>query len=86
MAKYRYDVDKITRLIDVHKSFPGGLKTVDTDDSLKDVYLREAENISLSEFNFVEKRYGLHQNGDHTHLGAALKMLHLNYKVILNIM
>jgi hypothetical protein len=70
MAKYRYDVDKITRLIDVHKSFPGGLKTVDTDDSLKDVYLREAENISLSEFNFVEKRYGLHKNAEHAPWGS----------------
>jgi hypothetical protein len=61
MARFNYDVDKITRYIDVHKQFQGGLKTVDTDDSLRDVYLREAENVSLSEFNFVEKRYGLHK-------------------------
>jgi hypothetical protein len=60
MARFIYDVDKTTRYIDIHKQFQGGLKTVDTDDSLKDIYLREAENISLSEFNFLEKRYGLH--------------------------
>jgi hypothetical protein len=60
MARFIYDVDKITRYIDIHKQFNGGLKTVDTDDALKDIYLREAENVSLSEFNFLEKRYGLH--------------------------
>jgi hypothetical protein len=65
MARYQYDVNKITRYIDVHKQFQGGLKTVDTDDALKDVYLREAENVSLSEFNFIEKRYGLHKNAEH---------------------
>ena len=61
MSRFVYDVDKLTRYIDIHKQFQGGLKTVDTDDALKDVYLREAENISLSEFNFIEKRYGLHK-------------------------
>jgi hypothetical protein len=65
MARYNYDVNKITRYIDIHKQFGGGLKTVDTDDSLKDFYLREAENVSLSEFNFIEKRYGLHKNAEH---------------------
>jgi hypothetical protein len=65
MARFIYDVDKTTRYIDIHKQFGGGLKTVDTDDSLKDVYLREAENISLSEFNFIEKRYGLHKLEEH---------------------
>jgi hypothetical protein len=60
MARFIYDVDKTTRYIDIHKQFQGGLKTVDTDDSIKDIYLREAENVSLSEFNFLEKRYGLH--------------------------
>jgi hypothetical protein len=55
MARFNYDVDKITRYIDIHKQFQGGLKTVDTDDALRDVYLREAENVSLSEFNFIEK-------------------------------
>jgi hypothetical protein len=60
MARFIYDVDKTTRYIDIHKQFSGGLKTVDTDDALKDIYLREAENVSLSEFNFLEKRYGLH--------------------------
>jgi hypothetical protein len=65
MARFIYDVDKITRYIDIHKQFQGGLKTVDTDDALKDVYLREAENVSLSEFNFLEKRYGLHKLKEH---------------------
>jgi hypothetical protein len=63
-SRYQYDVNKITRYIDIHKQFQGGLKTVDTDESLRDIYLREAQNVSLSEFNFIEKRYGLHQNGD----------------------
>lgn len=63
-SRYQYDVNKVTRYIDIHKQFQGGLKTVDTDDALKDVYLREAQNISISEFNFIEKRYGLHQLGD----------------------
>jgi len=63
--RYNYDVNKLIRYIDVHKQFQGGLKTVDTDDALKDVYLREAENISLSEFNFIEKRYGLHKLLEH---------------------
>ena len=65
MARFIYDVDKTTRYIDIHKQFGGGLKTVDTDDSLRDIYLREAENISLSEFNFIEKRYGLHKLEEH---------------------
>jgi len=58
MARYAYDVNTTTRLIDVHKQFSGGLKTVDTDDSLGAVFLRQAENVSLSEFGFIEKRYG----------------------------
>ena len=65
MSRFIYDVDKVTRYIDIHKQFAGGLKTVDTDDSLRDVYLREAENVSLSEFNFIEKRYGLHKLLEH---------------------
>ena len=65
MARYLYDVNTLQRYIDVHKQFQGGLKTVDTDDSLKDVYLREAENVSLSEFNFIEKRYGTHKLEEH---------------------
>ena len=43
------------------KQFNGGLKTVDTDDALGSVYLRQAENVSLSEFGFIEKRYGTFQ-------------------------
>lgn len=58
MAKFAYDVNTRRRLIDVHKQFRGGLKTVDTDDSLGAVFLRQAENVSLSEFGFIEKRYG----------------------------
>jgi hypothetical protein len=65
MARYLYDVNTLQRYIDVHKQFQGGLKTVDTDDSLKDIYLREAENVSLSEFNFIEKRYGTHKLAEH---------------------
>jgi hypothetical protein len=62
MARYAYDVNTTTRLIDVHKQFQGGLKTVDTDDSLGAVFLREAQNVSLSEFGFLEKRYGTYEN------------------------
>jgi len=58
MARYSYDVNTRTRLIDVYKQFNRGLKTVDTDDSLGSVFLRQAENVSLSEFGFIEKRYG----------------------------
>jgi hypothetical protein len=65
MARYLYDVNTLQRYIDVHKQFQGGLKTVDTDDALKDIYLREAENVSLSEFNFIEKRYGTHKLAEH---------------------
>ena len=58
MAKFAYDVNTTRRYIDIHKQFNGGLKTVDTDDSLGSVFLRQAENVSLSEFGFIEKRYG----------------------------
>jgi len=58
MARFRYDVNTQTKLLDVHKQFQGGLKTVDTDDSLKTLFLRQAENLELSEFGFLEKRYG----------------------------
>lgn len=58
MARYAYDVDSRTKLLDTHKQFSGGLKTVDTDDSLKTVYMRDMQNISLSEYGFLEKRYG----------------------------
>ena len=58
MARFAYDVNTRTRLIDIYKQFNGGLKTVDTDDALGSVYLRQAENVSLSEFGFIEKRYG----------------------------
>lgn len=45
--------------METHKQFQGGLKTVDTDDSLDSFYLRDAENVSLSEFGYLERRYGL---------------------------
>jgi len=59
MARQYYNVNTQTKLIDTHKQFNGGLKTVDTDDALQDFYLRQAENVSISEFGFLEKRYGL---------------------------
>jgi hypothetical protein len=42
----------------------GGLKTVDTDDALRAVYLRELKNLSLSEFGFIEKRYGIYKSDE----------------------
>jgi hypothetical protein len=62
MARYAYDVNTTQRYIDVHKQFQGGLKTVDTDDALGAVFLRQAENVSVSEFGFIEKRYGTYEN------------------------
>lgn len=59
MAKMRYDVDQTTKILDINKQFTGGLKTVDTDDSLGTVFLRDVENVSLSEYGFIERRYGL---------------------------
>ena len=59
MARQYFNVNTQTKLIDTHKQFNGGLKTVDTDDALQDFYLRQAENVSISEFGFLEKRYGL---------------------------
>jgi hypothetical protein len=60
MSKRRqtYNLDRQTKLLDIHKQFMGGLKTIDTDDSLGSVYLRDMNNLSLSEFGFLEKRYG----------------------------
>jgi hypothetical protein len=58
MARYAYDINQQTKIIDVQKQFPGGLKTVDTDDALGKVYLRETDNVSLSEYSFLEKRHG----------------------------
>ena len=54
-----YNVNTQVKLIDLYGQFNGGLKTVDTDDSLKTFFLRQAENVSISEFGFLEKRYGL---------------------------
>ncbi len=60
MAKRRqtYNLDRQTKHFDIHKQFMGGLKTIDTDDSLGSVFLRDIDNLSLSEFGFLEKRYG----------------------------
>jgi hypothetical protein len=69
MARYAYDVNTTQRYIDVHKQFQGGLKTVDTDDALGAVFLREAENVSISEFGFLEKRYGTFENFKETFSG-----------------
>lgn len=62
MARTAYDVNRTVRHLDVHKQFMGGLKTVDTDDALRTVYLRELKNLSLSEFGFIEKRYGIYKS------------------------
>jgi len=56
MAKQAFDVNTTTKILETTKQFVGGLKTVDTDDSLGSFYLRDAENISLSEYGFIEKR------------------------------
>jgi hypothetical protein len=69
MARYNYNVDTSRKYIDVHKQFNGGLKTVDTDDALGAVFLREAENVSLSEFGFIEKRYGTFEQDSYTNNG-----------------
>ena len=57
----RYDLDRQTRFLNVYKHFPGGLKTIDTDDALGAIFLRDVENLSLSEFTFLEKRYGTYK-------------------------
>jgi len=62
MARTAYDVNRTVRHLDIHKQFMGGLKTVDTDDALRTVYLRELKNLSLSEFGFIEKRYGIYKS------------------------
>ena len=54
-----YNLDRTTKLLESHKQFPGGLKTVDSDDALGSFFLRDAENVSLSEYGFLERRYGL---------------------------
>jgi len=64
MARTAYDVDRRTRHLDLHKQFSGGLKTIDTDDALRSVYLRKMNNLSLSEFGFIEKRYGIYKNDE----------------------
>ena len=83
MAKSRFDVDTTTKLIETTKQFVGGLKTVDTDDSLGTFFLRDAENISLSEFGFIEKRYGLIDSGefDDSLIVQLLAHPHQNYKI-----
>lgn len=66
MAKRRqtYNLDRQTQLLDIHKQFMGGLKTIDTDDALSSVFLRDVNNLSLSEYGFLEKRYGTYVNDE----------------------
>jgi len=73
--KTRFDVDTQTKIIESTKQFVGGLKTVDTDDSLGSFFLRDAENISLSEYGFLEKRYGIVDDNDLQFSAAALSSL-----------
>lgn len=75
MAKQRFDVNTTIKLLETTKQFVGGLKTVDTDDALGSFFLRDAENISLSEYGFIEKRYGLIDNGDLQFSGVSLGKL-----------
>ena len=58
-TRQNFNINTQAKLLDIHKQFQGGLKTVDTDDALQDFYLRQADNVSISEFGFLEKRYGL---------------------------
>ena len=83
MAKQSFDVNTTTKILETTKQFVGGLKTVDTDDSLGSFFLRDAENISLSEYGFIEKRYGLIDNGDFDDslIVQLLTHPHQNYKV-----
>lgn len=66
MAKQRqtYNLNRQTKLFDIHKQFMGGLKTIDTDDALRSVFLRDVNNLSLSEYGFLEKRYGTYINDE----------------------
>jgi hypothetical protein len=59
-----YNLNRQTKLFDIHKQFMGGLKTIDTDDALGSVFLRDIGNLSLSEFGFLEKRYGTYINDE----------------------
>ena len=59
-----YDLNKQVRLLDIHRQFMGGLKTIDTDDALGSAYLRDVDNLSISEFGFLEKRYGTYVNDE----------------------
>jgi superfamily II DNA or RNA helicase len=73
VAKRRqtYNLDRQTKLFDLHKQFMGGLKTIDTDDALGSVFLRDVDNLSLSEFGFLEKRYGTYINEEFQFEGTA---------------
>lgn len=59
-----YDLNRQVRLLDIHRQFMGGLKTIDTDDALGSAYLRDVDNLSISEFGFLEKRYGTYVNDE----------------------
>lgn len=71
MARIGFNVNTQTKLLDLYGQFNGGLKTVDTDDALKDFFLRQAENVSISEFGFLEKRYGLTKKRQLTFVDAS---------------
>lgn len=76
MARSRFDVNTTIKLLETTKQFVGGLKTVDTDDSLGSFFLRDAENISLSEYGFIEKRYGLVDDNDLDWSAAVASLTH----------
>ena len=78
MARSRFDVNTTIKLLETTKQFVGGLKTVDTDDALGSFFLRDAENISLSEYGFIEKRYGLVDDND-LDLSAVIPSLTHSY-------
>jgi len=83
MAKQAFDVNTTTKILETTKQFVGGLKTVDTDDSLGSFYLRDAENISLSEYGFIEKRYGLVDTNefDESEIIQLLTHPHQDFKI-----
>jgi len=76
MAKSNFDVNTTVKILETTKQFTGGLKTVDTDDSLGSFFLRDVENISLSEYGFLEKRYGLVDDNDLDLSAVIPKLIH----------
>ena len=60
--KTPYDLDRSINILDIHKQFEGGLRTVDTSDDSGTIFLKESENFSLSKHAFIKKRYGTYIN------------------------